>query len=44
MKTSNDYYKVFNSLVGEIKTDIQDILENQYKVTSLEIDEDGEEI
>ena len=40
MKTSNDYYKSFNSLVGEIKSDIQDILENQYKMTTLEIDED----
>ena len=40
MKTSNDYYKAFNSLVGEIKSDIQDILENQYKMTTLEIDED----
>ena len=39
MKTSADFGKAFQEITGEVKQTIIDLLENQQKVSSLEIDE-----
>lgn len=40
MKTSADFGKAYQEITGEVKQTIIDLLENQQKVSSLEIDEE----